>query len=90
MICVLGLAVAMVLSVGAFAGPSLNPWLEINVPDVRVAVPTLDAGATVEGMLSQSWFIDLGFTYFDANLLNDSNKISLGWGLNPTSASMKS
>ena len=78
----LALLMTALLSAVAFAGPSLNPWFEIDVLDARIAMPTLGAGATVEGMLSQSWFIDLGFTYFDANLLNDSNKISLGFESN--------
>ena len=69
----------------AFAGPSLNPWVEVNVPPILLGVvlaPTLDAGLTIEGMLSPAWFIDLGFTYNDFNLLSDINDISLGFESN--------
>ena len=69
----------------AFAKPSLIPWFEVNVPDIvngEVLPPTLDMGATVEGMLSQSWFIDLGFTYSDGNLLNSENDVGLGFASN--------
>lgn len=78
----LSLLMTAVLSAVAFAGPSLNPWFEINVPEILGGVvpsPTLDAGFTIEGMLSSAWFIDLGFTYADGNLLNDANKVSLGF-----------
>ena len=70
----------LAFSAVAFAGPSLNPWLEINVPEIvngNVLPPTLELGATVEGLLSADWFIDLGFTYTDADLLDDENDVGL-------------
>ena len=76
---------AAVLSAVAFAGPSINPWFEVNVPAIVGGVvpsPTLDAGLTIEGMLSPSWFIDLGFTYDDGDLLDDNNDIGLGFESN--------
>ena len=74
-----------VLSAVAFAGPSLNPWFEVNVPAIvagDVPSPTLDAGLTIEGMLSPAWFIDLGFDYADGDLLKDDNDIGLGFESN--------
>jgi len=70
----------LTMSAVAFAGPSLNPWFEVNVPEIvksgggyYMAAPTLEAGATVEGMLSGDWFIDLGFAYLDDDLLDNEN-----------------
>ena len=79
------LALAMTLSLAAMAKPSLIPWFEINVPEIvdgHVFPPTLDLGATVEGMLSPAWFIDLGFDYHDDDLLNDANDVGLGFEAN--------
>ena len=49
------LATAMLGLAALAAGPSINPWFEINVPDMSAAVPTLDGGVSVEGMLSPAW-----------------------------------
>ena len=79
LMCVLGLAVA------ALAGPSLNPWAEINIPAIAGGVvpdPTLDAGITIEGMLSPDWFIDAGFNYADGNILIKNSAIDLGFESN--------
>ena len=81
----LALLMLAVLSAVAFAGPSINPWFEVNVPEIiggSVLPPTLDAGVSVEGMLSPSWFIDLGFTYSDPNLLAEDDDLSLGFESN--------
>ena len=78
----------LAMSAVAFAGPSLNPWVEVNVPEIVGGVvpsPTLDAGITLEGMLSPAWFINVGFTYDDADLLDSDN--DMGLGLNQTSDS---
>ena len=75
----------LAFSAVAFAGPSLNPWFEVNVPEIVGGVvpsPTLDAGITIEGMLSPAWFIDLGFTYDDGDLLDADNDIGLGFESN--------
>ena len=77
----LALLMAAVLSAVAFAGPSINPFIEIENVGI-VAQPTLELGATVEGMLSPSWFIDLGFTYSDIDLLNPNNKVGLDFESN--------
>jgi len=86
----LALLMAAVLSAVAFAGPSLNPWFEVASGEIGgvgsstydILPPTLDAGLTIEGMLSPAWFIDLGFDYADGNLLDDSNDINLGFDSN--------
>ena len=81
----LALLMLAVLSAVAFAGPSINPWLEVNVPEIAlgvVASPTLDAGITLEGMISPSWFIDLGFTYADPDLLDPDNPNDLNFESN--------
>ena len=77
----LALLMLAVLSAVAFAGPSITPFIEIENVGI-VAQPTLELGATVEGMLSPSWFIDLGFTYGDTNLLNRNNSVSLDFESN--------
>ena len=78
---VLSLMLVLGLTVAALAGPSLNPWAEINVLPIIDGVvlgPTLDAGFTIEGMLSPAWFINLGFDYNDGDLLDPDNEV--GWG----------
>jgi len=74
-------AVLMISSALAFAGPSINPFIEIENVGIT-AVPTLDAGVSVEGMLSPIWFIDLGFTYSDGNLLDELSQLGLGFESN--------
>ena len=69
-------AVLMISSALAFAGPSINPFIEIENVGIT-AVPSLEAGVTVAGLLSPSWFIDLGFTYSDFNLLLPDNNLVL-------------
>ena len=75
----------LAMSAVAFAGPSLNPWVEVNVPEIVGGVvpsPTQDAGITLEGMLSPAWFINVGFTYDDADLLDSDNDMGLGFESN--------
>jgi len=69
------------LGVVAFATPTINPWFEVNVPPIvggAVLSPTLDAGINLEGWISHSWFIDLGFAYADADLLDKTNERAFG------------
>jgi len=78
---VLSLICLFALAVVAFATPTINPWLEVNVPEIiggSVSPPTLDAGVTLEGWISHSWFIDLGFAYADADLLDKTNERAFG------------
>lgn len=81
----LTLLMTAVLSAVAFAGPSINPWFEIGSEGIvagNITAPTLEAGVSVEGSLSSAWFIDLGFTYDDLDLLNRTNPFTLGFEAN--------
>ena len=78
----LALLMTAVLSAVAFAGPSINPYFEINIDDMNAVTPTLDAGVSVEGMLSPAWFVELAGEYDDQNLLSATNGFGLGFDAN--------
>jgi len=82
---IVALAALMAFSLVAMAKPSLVPWFEINVPEIingGVLPPTLDAGVILEGMLSPSWFVDLGLEYNDEDILDPDNDIGLAFESN--------
>ena len=82
---VLVLSLLMLFSAVAFATPTLNPWFEVNVPAIVNGVmpePTFDAGAILSGWVSQTWFMDVGFSYVDDNLLDTANKVTWGFETN--------
>jgi len=70
-----------VLSAVAFAGPSINPYFEIENVGITAA-PTLEVGAIVEGVLADAWTMDMGFEYFDKNILNANRKFNLDFDAN--------
>ena len=85
-IFVVSLALLMISSALAFAGPSVNPWFEISsegiVDGFYIDAPSLESGITIAGMISSAWFVDLGVTYDDEDLLDADNVYYVGFEAN--------
>jgi len=86
-IVILAVAVTMAaaFALPALAGASINPWFEVASSEIRNGVidaPYLDAGVSIEAMLSSAWFIDTSITYNDEDLLKSDHIFGLGFEAN--------